>query len=152
MSSSHQQQQQQQLFLSFLLPFVVLAIISGADADVGTAAYYRSPYTPTECYRDDPSQLPPGKLFAAAGGDLWNNGAACGRVYAVRCDAGSPSVPSSCGSDGLIQVKIIDNALSANSSAAAYKQSVTGATLVLSEEAFFLIAKPFADSVAIEFQ
>lgn len=126
-----------------LLASVVWATVavSGAAVDVAT-----------ECYRDDPSQLPPGNLFAAAGGDLWNNGAACGRVYAVRCVAASPSVPSSCGSDGLIQVKIIDNALSANSSAAAHKQSVTGATLVLSEEAFVLIAKPFADSVAIEFQ
>ncbi|XP_010039890.3 putative EG45-like domain containing protein 1 [Eucalyptus grandis] len=137
-----------------ILAFTVLATISGsgAVADVGTAAYYSSPYTPTECYGDDPSQLPPGNLFAAAGGDLWDNGAACGRVYAVRCVGGSPSVPSNCASDLPIQVKIMDNALSADSSAAAYKQSVTGATLVLSGDAFNAIAKPFADSVDIEFQ
>ncbi|KAL3731014.1 hypothetical protein ACJRO7_027959 [Eucalyptus globulus] len=146
------QQQPQQLLLGLLLASVVFATVSRAAGDVGTAAYYSSPYTPTECYRDDPSQLPPSNMFAAAGGELWDNGAACGRVYAVWCVGASQSVPSNCVSDLPIEVKIIDNAFSADSSAAAYKQSVTGAALVLSEDAFNAIAKPFADSLDIKFQ
>lgn len=142
---------QQQLLLS-LLASVILATASGAAGDVGTAAYYSSPYTPTDCYGDDPSQLPPNNLFAAAGSDLWDKGVACGRVYEVRCVAGSPSVPSNCADDRPIRIEIIDNALSSTSAAAASKQSVTGAELVLSEEAFKAIARPFADSIDVEFQ
>ncbi|XP_039173023.1 EG45-like domain containing protein 2 [Eucalyptus grandis] len=141
-------------WLLILLASAVWMNVCGSRAilDVGKAAYYSSPYTPTECYGVDPSQLPPSNLFAAAGGNLWDDGAACGRVYTVRCISASQSVPSNCANDRPIRIKIIDSALSSTSAAAAYKQSVTGAELVLSEVAFKAIAKPFAASIDIEFQ
>uniref|UniRef100_A0A7N2L7J4 Expansin-like EG45 domain-containing protein n=1 Tax=Quercus lobata TaxID=97700 RepID=A0A7N2L7J4_QUELO len=56
----------------------------GGLSDVGTAALYSPPYSPTACYGSDASQFPSSNLFAAAGDGIWNNGAACGRLYLVR--------------------------------------------------------------------
>lgn len=53
--------------------------------DLGDVTTYRPPYLPTKCHGYDQSQIPPGNLFGAVGPGLWNSGAACGRVYKVRC-------------------------------------------------------------------
>lgn len=137
-------------YLLLLLACILPAAVSVARVDVGTAAYYGPPYQPTECYGGDPSQFPSSNLFAAAGDQIWDNGAACGRPYQVRCVNASRF--HACVPGRTIQVMIVDYALSTTSAAAAYKQSVTGAALVLSQTAFGAIANPFRDSIRVEFQ
>ncbi|KAF7847555.1 hypothetical protein BT93_L2844 [Corymbia citriodora subsp. variegata] len=142
-----------QLHLCLLLLLLIFAlpdIVSVARGDVGTASHYSPPYQPTECYGGDPSQFPSSNLFAAAGDGVWDNGAACGRQYLVRCISASQS--GTCIPERTIQIKIVDYALSSSSAAAASKQSVTGATLVLSQTAFGAIANSSMASINIEFQ
>nr|QDH43451.1 plant natriuretic peptide-like 5 [Venturia inaequalis] len=52
---------------------------------VGVVTTYRPPYLPTKCYGSNQGQFPAGNLFGAVGPGLWDNGAACGRYYAIRC-------------------------------------------------------------------
>ncbi|KAJ1390186.1 RlpA-like protein, double-psi beta-barrel domain [Sesbania bispinosa] len=123
---------------SFFIVFLVLHIISSpSSADVGTAARYSPPYLPT--------QFPSSNLFAAAGDGIWDNGAACGRQYLVRCI--SAEQPRTCIPDQSIQIKIVDYASSAVS-----PPSVTGTTIVLSDKAFGTIANTTANLINIEFQ
>ena len=90
------------------------------------------------------SEFPSSNLFAAAGEGAWDNGAACGRQYKVRCI--TASTPGTCKADETIQVKIVDRAQTSVS-----RPSTDGAILVLSTTAFEAIANPSASSVNIEF-
>nr|AWP38933.1 Ave1 [Fusarium oxysporum f. sp. physali] len=75
------------------------------SADIGTANILNGPpFTPTACYGNDLSQFPAGNLFAAAGEGIWDNGAACGRRYRVKCIS-----PRPCKSD-MVDVRIVDRA------------------------------------------
>nr|GFB61894.1 hypothetical protein [Tanacetum cinerariifolium] len=74
--------------------------------EVGTASMYNPPYTPTACYGNDASQFPSSNLFAAAGEGIWDNGAACGRQYLVKCI--SAVIPRTCILGQTIQVRIVD--------------------------------------------
>ncbi|KAJ1392367.1 RlpA-like protein, double-psi beta-barrel domain [Sesbania bispinosa] len=131
---------------SFFIVFLVLHIISSlSNADVGTAARYSPPYLPSECYGSEATQFPSSNLFAAAGDGIWDNGAACGRQYLVRCI--SAEQPRTCIPDQSIQIKIVDYASSAVSPA-----SATGTTIVLSDKAFGTIANTSATLINIEFQ
>ncbi|GLT97648.1 hypothetical protein SLE2022_152030 [Rubroshorea leprosula] len=136
-----------QLLLLFLQLLLILraARFPLSLADVGTAARYTPPYIPTACYGNDQSQLPSSNLFGAAGEGIWDNGAACGRQYLVRCI--SASVPRFCNPGQTIQIKIVDRAQSLVS-----KPSRDGASMVLSSTAYGLIADASAISVNIEFQ
>ncbi|XP_030474006.1 EG45-like domain containing protein [Syzygium oleosum] len=134
------------ILLAFGLPEIVPVVLG----DVGTASHYTPPYQPTECYGGDPSQFPSSNLFAAAGDGVWDNGAACGRQYLVRCISASKS--GTCIPERTIQIKIVDYALSSTSAAATSKQSVAGATLVLSQTAFGAIANSSVTSINVEFQ
>ncbi|KAI6681757.1 hypothetical protein NL676_035638 [Syzygium grande] len=136
--------------LLILLAFGLPEIVPMACGDVGTASYYAPPYQPTECYGEDPSQFPSSNLFAAAGDGVWDNGVACGRQYLVRCISVAQS--GTCIPERTIQIKIVDNALSSTSAAAAYKQSITGATLVLSQTAFGALTNLSVASIKVEFQ
>lgn len=91
------------------------------------------------------SEFPSSNLFAAAGEGIWDNGAACGRQYLVRCI--SAVVPMTCKVGQTIQIKIVDRALSSVS-----KPSKDGATMVLSTTAFGVVANASASSVNIEYQ
>ncbi|XP_018678190.2 EG45-like domain containing protein [Musa acuminata AAA Group] len=113
-------------------------------ADVGTAAYYGPPYTPTVCFGGDTSRFPPNNLFAAAGEGVWDNGAACGRAYTVRC-LSSPT-PKACVNGSTVQVKVVDQGSMLNS-----MPSTNGTTLVLSNAAFQMIASSMASIINIEF-
>ncbi|KAL5698048.1 hypothetical protein ACHQM5_029135 [Ranunculus cassubicifolius] len=73
-------------------------------ADIGTATSYGPPYTPTKCYGNSQDQFPPGNMFVAVSEGLWDNGAACGRRYRLRCLSGS-NKPCK---DGTIDVGVID--------------------------------------------
>ncbi|GAV88370.1 DPBB_1 domain-containing protein [Cephalotus follicularis] len=75
-----------------LVMALVLSLLNEASlvvGDIGTAASYNPPYLPTRCngYRQD--QFPPGNLFVSVSEGLWDNGAACGRRYRMRCLSGT---------------------------------------------------------------
>ncbi|KAL1346886.1 hypothetical protein AAHE18_08G218100 [Arachis hypogaea] len=70
--------------LSTLL-FIKLTLILG---DVGTATSYGPPYIPTACDGNRREQFPAGNMFVAVNEGLWDNGAACGRRYKIRCLSG----------------------------------------------------------------
>ncbi|CAL5355355.1 unnamed protein product [Camellia sinensis] len=127
----------------FLLFFTHLSHLSLAD--VGTTASYAPPYIPTACSGNDGSQFPSSNLFAAAGEGIWDNGAACGRQYLVRCI--SAAAPNSCNPSQTIQVKIVDRAQTSAS-----RPSRGGTTMVLSTTAFGAIANGSPPSINIEFQ
>ncbi|KAL0016336.1 hypothetical protein SO802_003405 [Lithocarpus litseifolius] len=91
------------------------------------------------------AKFPSSNLFASAGEGIWDNGAACGRQYLVRCI--SAAQPRTCKPGQTIQIKIVDRALSSVS-----RPSRNGATMVLSTTAFGMIAKPSASFINIEFQ
>ncbi|KAK7264986.1 hypothetical protein RJT34_32601 [Clitoria ternatea] len=130
-------------FSYFFIPFIVL--MQPSNADVGTAARYSPPYLPSGCYGTEATQFPSSNLFAAAGDGIWDNGAACGRQYLVRCI--SAEQPRICIPDQSIQIKIVDYAASAVS-----PSSAAGTTMVLSDKAFGTIANTSAPFVNIEFQ
>ena len=93
--------------------------------------------TATACYGNDMSKFPSSSLFASAGDGIWDNGAACGRQYFVKCL--SAQIPGICKADQIIKVKVVD------------KASRNGEILVLSTIAFGAIANPSAVWVNIEF-
>ncbi|KAK3431505.1 hypothetical protein EUGRSUZ_E03548 [Eucalyptus grandis] len=103
-------------------------------ADVGTAASYGPPYTPTACYGNDSAQFPSSNLFAAAGESIWDNGVSCGRRYLVRCTSAIAS--GICIRNQTVEVGIVDYAPSSSS-----RPSSDDATIVLSTTAFDVIAK-----------
>ena len=132
--------------LPWLLSIILLSqLFHFSLGDVGTASQYNPPYTPTECFGNDAAQFPSSNLFASAGEGIWDNGAACGRQYLVRCI--SAVVPRTCNPGQTIQVRIIDRAESSAS-----RPSRAGTTMVLSNTAFGTIANPSASSINIEFQ
>ncbi|KAH1118043.1 hypothetical protein AAZX31_17G115200 [Glycine max] len=130
-------------FSSLFTLFIVL--LHHSNADVGTASRYSPPYLPSGCYGTEATQFPSSNLFAAAGDGIWDNGAACGRQYLVRCI--SAEQPRTCIPDQSIQIKIVDYAATAVSPA-----SAGGTTMVLSDKAFGTIANMSATLINIELQ
>ncbi|XP_041028211.1 EG45-like domain containing protein [Juglans microcarpa x Juglans regia] len=129
----------------FLLLLQQLFPVFQAD-DVGTAARYGPPYIPTVCFGNDEGQFPTSNLFASAGEGIWDNGAACGRQYLVRCI--SAAVQRTCVPGETIQIRIVDRALTSVSRPI----SKDAATIVLSTTAFGTIANLSATFINIEFQ
>ncbi|KAL6524159.1 hypothetical protein OROMI_031254 [Orobanche minor] len=99
----------------------------------------------TACYGSDPMQFPTTDYFAAAGEDIWDRGAACGRQYLVQCLSGP--LTQGCVSNQTIQVKIVDRAQTSVS-----RPAVAGATLILSHTAFMAIANPAVHVVNSQYQ
>ncbi|PPJ60466.1 hypothetical protein CBER1_03166 [Cercospora berteroae] len=87
------------------LLLLLLATTTNAELGTGTAARYDPPYIPTKCLGSDPSQFPPGNLFVAVNEGLWDNGAACGRRYQIRCISGSRK---GCNADS-VDVTVVDH-------------------------------------------
>ncbi|KAI5403644.1 hypothetical protein KIW84_050988 [Lathyrus oleraceus] len=125
------------LFSSLFLHF--------SQADVGTASHYGPPFLPTECFGEGASQFPSTNMFGSAGEGIWNNGAACGRVYEVRCI--SAAVPRTCIPGQAVQIKIVDRAQSSVS-----RPSTDDTSMVLSITAFQVIANVSSPLINIEFQ
>ncbi|XP_058075617.1 EG45-like domain containing protein [Magnolia sinica] len=116
------------------LSFLMALFLHHSRAEVGTAAFYNPPYIPTACYGNDTSQLLENNLFAAAGEGIWDNGASCGRQLLVqRFSAATPR--NVCVVGQTIQVRIVDRAATSGS-----RPSVSGTTIVLSVNAFRMIA------------
>ncbi|KAF2772079.1 hypothetical protein EJ03DRAFT_212547 [Teratosphaeria nubilosa] len=134
-----------------VITFVLLALHAiGSRADVGTATFYRPPYQPTECYGGDPSQFPNSNLFACANDGVWDNGAACGRQYFVRCI--SSTQHKICIPNQQIQIKIVDNCGPGNQG----HRGPYGETIVLSTTAMAAITHmdkldPRKPTINIEF-
>ncbi|KAK8933581.1 hypothetical protein KSP39_PZI015751 [Platanthera zijinensis] len=125
------------LLAAVFLPF--------SAADVGTASSYVPPYLPTNCFGNDTSAFPADASFAAAGAAIWDNGAACGRKYEVRCL--SSDTPGACVSgDVIVMVTVVDQAARLGS-----QQSAAAATMSLSETAFRQIASLDAPAINIEY-
>ncbi|XP_059461765.1 EG45-like domain containing protein 2 [Corylus avellana] len=131
-----------QLFHLLLLVLVNLAALS--NADIGTAAQYDAPFSPTVCHGSDEAQFPSSELFGSAGEEIWDNGEACGRLYSVQCI--SASDPTTCIPDRIIHVKIVDRALTSAS-----RPSREDVTIVLSTGAFGMIADASATFINIQF-
>ncbi|XP_074278890.1 EG45-like domain containing protein [Silene latifolia] len=106
-------------------------------ADVGTAALYRPPYLPTRCSGYSEEQLPENGFFASVGEGLWNDGAACGRQYQVRCISG-PHRPCK---NGNIVATVVDFC----------RNTPCPATLVFNDKAFSAISKSPKAVINIEF-
>eukprot|EP01018_Ginkgo_biloba_P010303 Gb_36587 [translate_table: standard] len=130
--------------MAFLLTVTVIICWNSCMADVGTATYYSPPYVPSYCYGSDQGQFPAGNLFAAASDAIWDNGAACGRQYSVRCLSGTNQTddsPCKLDADQSIVVKIVD-----------YCSSDCRGSLELSSDAFGDIASPEAGIINIEYE
>ncbi|CAD5194314.1 unnamed protein product, partial [Musa acuminata subsp. malaccensis] len=92
------------LFLLLSMVMLMLGELTPVRGDVGTAASYGPPYLPTKCNGYDQDQFPPSNMFAAVSDALWDNGAACGRRYMLRCLSG-PNRPCK---DSIIRVEVVD--------------------------------------------
>lgn len=86
-------------------PFIISSILAStvtALFNVGPAHLYQAPYTPPLAC----GEFQTTGAFVAVGDNLWNNGAACGRHYNVRCIAG-PGNP--CKSGGpVVKVTVVN--------------------------------------------
>ncbi|XP_027355073.1 EG45-like domain containing protein [Abrus precatorius] len=122
-------------FFSFVIFSSLLLKLSLGD--VGTATSYGPPYIPTACGGNMARQFPPGNLFVAVDEGLWDNGAACGRKYRIRCVSGN-NKPCKGGS---IDVKVVDFCAS----------SPCPSTLLMSSDAFAAISRFPRAKINIEF-
>uniref|UniRef100_H9DUR1 Avirulence on Ve1 n=1 Tax=Verticillium dahliae TaxID=27337 RepID=H9DUR1_VERDA len=124
----------------------LISLTSLVTADLGTASYYNPPYLPTACGGSNPSQFPSGNLFVAVSDGLWDNGAACGRRYRIKCLSGARG---SC-KDGMIDVRVVDRAKTTVTKAA-HK-----ATMILSQDSYDAIVNQWKGTrhkaVNIEFR
>ncbi|KAJ9559256.1 hypothetical protein OSB04_013870 [Centaurea solstitialis] len=111
--------------------------IKYALADIGTASSYEPPYTPTKCNGNRADQFPPGNLFVSVSEGLWDNGAACGRRYRLKCLSGN-NKPCK---DDTIDVRVVDFC----------SKRPCPSTLLLSSDAFSAISKPHRGKINIEY-
>ncbi|ESR63703.1 hypothetical protein CICLE_v10009837mg [Citrus x clementina] len=128
--------------MAVLLVFTIILSLLSTElsfvfADIGTATAYHPPYllmffffflhAATRCNGNRQDQFPPGNLFVAVGEGLWDNGAACGRRYRMRCISGNnkPCKGST------IDVKVVDFC----------RTSPCPSTIVLSNDAFQAISR-----------
>ncbi|XP_057484908.1 EG45-like domain containing protein [Actinidia eriantha] len=125
---------------------LVLALVGGwlcffhillVAGDIGTATSYDPPYLPTRCKGHDKEQFPEGGLFVAACEGIWDNGAACGRRYRVRCISG---LKRPC-RHGSIVVQVVD----------VCRTIPCPATLLLSNTAFDYISKYPTAKINVEY-
>ncbi|KAH7849043.1 hypothetical protein Vadar_012098 [Vaccinium darrowii] len=111
--------------------------IASVSADIGTAIAYDPPYLPTRCRGYDQDQFPEGGLFAAASDGVWDNGAACGRRYRLKCISGQRR-PCKGGS---IVIQVVD----------ACRTDPCPATLTLSNKAFDAISRTPNAKINVEY-
>ncbi|KAF8392957.1 hypothetical protein HHK36_021197 [Tetracentron sinense] len=116
---------------------MVISLVSVASAISGTATYYTAPYVPSSCYGYQNN----GVMIAAASDTIWNNRAACGRMYRVRCTGPTnQGVPQPC-TGATVTVKVVDYCPSPGCQG----------TIDLSQEAFSVIANTNAGKIKIEY-
>ncbi|CAK9142912.1 unnamed protein product [Ilex paraguariensis] len=122
------------LAIALLFLFFPLAAI----ADKGTATFYTPPYFPSSCDGNKDE----GVMIAAASDAIWDNRAACGRRYNVKCiGATNKGVSHPCNGNSVV-VKIVDYCPSPGCQG----------TIDLSKEAFASIANTDAGKIVISFE
>ncbi|KAI3468034.1 hypothetical protein Pfo_024697 [Paulownia fortunei] len=105
--------------------------------DIGTATSYDPPYTPTKCNGNRQDQFPSGNLFVQVSEGLWDNGAACGRRYRLRCLSGS-NKPCK---EGTVDVRVVDFC----------SRRPCPSTIVMSNDAFAAVSRSPDAKINIEF-
>ncbi|KAL2502345.1 EG45-like domain containing protein 2 [Forsythia ovata] len=114
-----------------------ICLPSIALAEQGTATFYTPPYVPSSCngFKND------GVMIAAASNAIWNNRAACGRRYRVKCIGGTNNgVQNPCTGNSVL-VKIVDYC----------PPPGCRGTIDLSQQAFAVIANPDAGKIRVQF-
>ncbi|XP_028775408.1 EG45-like domain containing protein [Neltuma alba] len=119
-----------------VMGLAIATLVSEASAISGTATFY-TVYVPSACngFQND------GVMIAAASDSLWDNGAACGRKYRVRCASGTNQGVANPCRGGAVTVKIVDRC----------PPPACRGTIDLSREAFSAIADPNEGKINIEF-
>ncbi|WCJ30259.1 EG45-like domain containing protein [Euphorbia peplus] len=107
-------------------------------ADIGTATSYNPPYLPTRCNGNREDQIPAGNMFVAVSEGLWDNGAACGRRYRLKCLSGNNKP---CKNGVVIDVKVVDLC----------PKSPCPSTFLFSNDAFSAISHSSSAKINIEF-
>ncbi|OAY31863.1 EG45-like domain containing protein [Manihot esculenta] len=122
---------------------MVSCLASVALAAQGIAVWYpnksgpgKPPYTPSKCYGNQNN----GAMIAGVSDALWNNGAACGRRYRVRCIGGANLAPHPCKQGTSVVVKVVD-----------YCSRGCQGEINLSRDAFAQIADPEAGIVKVQY-
>ncbi|XP_058781020.1 EG45-like domain containing protein 2 [Vicia villosa] len=128
------------LFILVIISSILFQQVTLILTDVGTAASYGPPYIPTSCDGSRREQFPPGNIFVAVNEGLWDNGAACGRRYRVRCVSG---INKPC-EGGSIDVKVVDSITSCSKSSCPH-------TFHMSTEAFSAISRFQNANINIEY-
>ncbi|KAF9681220.1 hypothetical protein SADUNF_Sadunf06G0202700 [Salix dunnii] len=105
--------------------------------DIGTATSYGPPYLPTKCNGNREDQFPPGNLFVSVSEGLWDNGAACGRRYRLRCLSGNNNPCK----DGTIDVRVVDLC----------RKSPCPSTILLSNDAFSAVSSSPTSKINVEY-
>ncbi|KAL7618702.1 hypothetical protein Lser_V15G01671 [Lactuca serriola] len=105
--------------------------------EIGTASSYGPPYTPTRCNGNQGDQFPLGNLFVSVSEGLWDNGAACGRRYRLKCLSGNNKPCKG----GTIDVKVVDFC----------SKRPCPSTIVLSNDAFSAISKTQRGKINVEY-
>ncbi|XP_022853575.1 EG45-like domain containing protein [Olea europaea var. sylvestris] len=118
-----------------LMVGILICLTSIAIAESGTATFYTPPYVPSACYGFQEK----GTVIAAANPSLYNNGAACGRRYRVKCTGGTNSVPNPCTGQE-VTVTIVDRCPGCGNN-----------QFDLSQEVFSTIANPDAGRIVIDY-
>ncbi|CAA2968231.1 Hypothetical predicted protein [Olea europaea subsp. europaea] len=109
---------------------IATSLISMASAIPGTATFYTT-LVPSACYGFEDR----GTMVAAANPSLYNNGAACGRRYRVRCTG-----PANACTGNEVTVTIVDLCPGCGND-----------QLDLSQQAFSVIANPDAGRIMIDY-
>ncbi|MFQ6665497.1 hypothetical protein Gotur_032213 [Gossypium turneri] len=113
---------------------MVAYLISFASATPGIATFYTK-YVPSACFGNQDQ----GKMIAAAGDALWDNGTVCGKMFTVTCTGPRNPVPHPCTGKS-VTVKIVDHCPRCPS------------TIDLSQEAFTIIANPVAGIINVDYK
>ncbi|XP_027117807.1 putative EG45-like domain containing protein 1 [Coffea arabica] len=111
----------------------VLGLVSPSLATKGTAVYFTR-YYPNACYK-----LPTGIKFVSLSDQYWDGGARCDKRYNVTCiGPRSQGSATPCTGESVV-VRTIDHCVDCEQS------------IVLSKEAFTIIADPEAGTIDVEF-
>ncbi|KAK9715545.1 hypothetical protein RND81_06G172200 [Saponaria officinalis] len=124
------------LMRGVMIVAIFASFASVAFATAGQATFYTPPYTPSSCYGFQDQ----GTMIAAVSANIFQNKAACGRMYTVSCTSGTNlGVARPC-RGGSVTVKVVD--LCPGCSANGFD---------LSQEAFSVIADPNEGRININY-
>ncbi|GFP95799.1 eg45-like domain containing protein 2, partial [Phtheirospermum japonicum] len=95
----------------------------------------------TKCNGNRQDQFPDGNLFVAVSKGLWDNGAACGRRYRMRCLSGNNKPCNNI--DATIDVRVVDFCKP--------RRKPCPSTVVLSTDAFAALSRSPRAKINIEY-